>query len=254
MLSIPHQIPDTNLVLRLRTAEYLERTLDASFDHLQAAHLSPITRHFNNVNSDNPIFEDDTKSLASTSDALSESSDDSIENPFLDQAEVTLREEIAGLQEELSDVRERLTHAKAQLALEQSRLSVEYDDQYFEDQLGQLRSDIRHWCCEYFTHTGGYLTIYADRRFRVLTHNWPAYLNDTRWRPWLIQARIWATLQRCVFDEDSKKRSHYLFAGPAKKYAVDELLARGLNLPKLPRNSSEANQPQPRAMPAMPVV
>lgn len=150
---------------------------------------------------------------------ISESSTDSRDvNPFSGGEE---------LQQQLAEVKERLNEAKMELALQQSKHPASYDDFYFIEQLDGLRSQIRHWTATHFSHAGAYWTIGTERRFRELSENWAAYMEDEDRRPWLIQARIWAILQQLLFDSESDKQYSYLFTGQARNYSVDRMLERG---------------------------
>jgi hypothetical protein len=150
-------------------------------------------------------------------------------DPFLAKSE--LEAKVAILEHQLHDVKGRLNQTKTQLALEQSRRPAQYDDQYFTNQLVELRNLTRHWSNSYFRHCGGYLTIPAERNFRCVSDEWAAYLEFKDKRPWLIQARLWDSLQRRVFDVRSDSQYGYVFAGRDKKYAVDKILVGGSNGP-----------------------
>jgi hypothetical protein len=163
-------------------------------------------------------------------DMLSESSrDNSIEDPFTDSGEDDVEGKVAQLEQQLADVKERLNQAKMELALEQSRRPIVYDDSYFINQLYMLRKQIQDWTVTYFSHAGGHWTKKAERRFRKLSDDWAAYMDDSGRRPRLIQARIWRILQQLLFDPDSKRQFSYIFSGRLKNYSVDRVLEQGLS-------------------------
>ncbi|KAH8725384.1 hypothetical protein GQ44DRAFT_826514 [Phaeosphaeriaceae sp. PMI808] len=167
------------------------------------------------------------------SDDLSDSSIGTSEDnpdPF-----VTVEERIADLQKQLTITENQLNHAKTELAIEQSRRPTNYNDVYFIEQMDGLRFKIRSWTQTYFSNTGNYWTSKAERRFQKITKDWAAYMEYKTHRPRLMQAYVWYTLQRLLFDPDSTTRFSYLFFGPGR-YAVDKEFARAS------RESSNANR------------
>ncbi|KAF2258542.1 hypothetical protein CC78DRAFT_621735 [Lojkania enalia] len=173
---------------------------------------------------DSEVWSDGPSELSDEVHARGLSEENHGVDPFLDESELSVR--ITELQRELRLVNERLNQTKTQLALEQSKRPVQYDDRYFEDQVLELRHQIRDWTEEFFRNSGGYVTELAKNRFRHITLDWAAYLDDERWRPRLIQARLWDSLQQHIFDAYSEKWSGYLFAGQGGKYPLDQIFAQ----------------------------
>lgn len=163
-------------------------------------------------------------------DAISDSSaGESIEDPVLDGE--LLQNKVTQLQQELSEIRERLNLAKTELAMEQSKHPSLYDDFYFERQLDGLRGKVRRWTITYFETTAAYWTPPAERKFKPLSDEWAAYMEDDTRRPWLIQAQVWYFLQQRLLDPDSPRRPSWLFAGLKQKVSIDRMFAQGPILP-----------------------
>ncbi|KAF2735588.1 hypothetical protein EJ04DRAFT_576069 [Polyplosphaeria fusca] len=145
-------------------------------------------------------------------------------NPFHDKEAIDTEVEL--LQQELNRVKALLVQTKTELALEQSRRPVEYDDRYFESQVTELRFNIRQWTRAHFSNSNGYMTSRAEGTFQALSRDWAAYLEDENWRPRLIQARLWDTLERRVFDVESEWRREYVFAGRKGGHALESMFAK----------------------------
>ncbi|KAF2108804.1 hypothetical protein BDV96DRAFT_652418 [Lophiotrema nucula] len=171
----------------------------------------------------------------------SESSDDLDENPFGDEGRLSNLDisdassdylspaDLVPPEDDPQELRRQLQETKIQLALEQSRQPALYDDTYFTDRFKELRYHIRNWAMTHFSHSGGYFTPRAQRRFRGLSPDWATYLNSSYWRPWLIQARVWDKLQRHVFDTNSKARPEYVFVATEEgHFRLDQELAQAV--------------------------
>jgi hypothetical protein len=167
---------------------------------------------------------DDSAGDSSQTDEA-ESTDDDNDEPVLD-GEV-LQGEVVRLKQELSDVRDRLNEAKTDLAFQQSRRPIDYDNAYFIEELDELRSQIRGWCMSYFTTTRSYWTVPAERKFKLLSKEWAAYMSNKARRPWLIQAYVWYALDQYLFDPVSKKRASWLFTGRQTGQSIDRMFAQG---------------------------
>lgn len=135
-----------------------------------------------------------------------------------------LLQELQRLQEQMAAGMQELERTRHDLVLERAKRPNHLDDDYFCDAVLSLRSKIRQWAATYFGNEAGYATRRAANRFRHLTSNFAAYLDSRRYRPWLIQARLWDLLQLQVFDQSSSQRYGYIFAGQIKPQQLDTAL------------------------------
>jgi hypothetical protein len=154
-----------------------------------------------------------------------ESTDHDNDEPVLD-GEV-LHGENMRLKQELYDLRDRLNQAKTELAFQQSRRPRHNEEKYFKEQLDGLRGRIRRWCITYFDNSRSYWTLPAERKFKLLSNDWVAYMTNRDQRPWLIQARVWYALDQLLFDPASTKRTAWLFAGQETGISIDRMFAQG---------------------------
>ncbi|KAH7385573.1 hypothetical protein DE146DRAFT_759800 [Phaeosphaeria sp. MPI-PUGE-AT-0046c] len=180
--------------------------------------------------------EDDNSSIGAeyddgTDEAESSEDEDNLDDDYGEELEPVLdgevlQEENVILKQELSLLRDRLDHTKTELAFQQSRRPTGYDEAYFEEQLNGLRSQIRSWCASYFSNGRSYWTMPAERRFKPLCSEWADFLASRSRRPWLIQARVWYTLDHLLFNSESKKQTSWLFLGNQNSVSVDKMFAQ----------------------------
>ena len=203
---------------------------DNSYDVDNVDYRSRNARSFDQIadglSSEYSSSEEEIGSQDNSSDVSGESSGEESAPALFEDSE-TLQNQNVRLERQLAETMERLNQAKTELALEQSRRPTHYSDRYFVAELEALRGQIRDWTNTHFSHAGGHWTPLAEKRFKRLSGDWPAFMEDKCRRPWLIQAYIWNMLQERLFDSVSETRPSYLFT--KKKQSIDRRLAQGLN-------------------------
>lgn len=167
--------------------------------------------------------------------ARSGSTDRSSEPEFRQEASaVELKLRCHQLAAERSELQQQLHAAQAELQRLRAEKTARLRDDYFVRELLILRNDIRKWTTKHFRGEPkrqkwpGLKT--SKEIFGNLTDNYTSYLDNSYYRPLLIQTYLWNVLQGKVFHNRTPGCG-YIWAGKfgdRKLRALDDTLRLGM--------------------------